>query len=370
MIPNSGADVAFFLPLLSGGGAERVILNLAIGFADRGLRTDLVLGKAEGPYLAQVPANVRVVDLDSPRVLRALRPLTAYLRREKPMAMLAALDHANLVAMAAGRLAGGKTKTVISIHLPFAKQLEEDTSLTMAALPWLLGRLHRWADGIVAVSAGVADDVTRATGIPRERVDVIYNPVIMPTLLKAAAQPPGHPWFEDGDVPVVLGVGRLTPQKNFPLLIEAFALARQTHDARLVILGEGQDRAALEALIQARGLEDCVALPGFVANPYACMSRAAVFVLSSDYEGLPTVLIESLAVGTPVVSTDCDSGPRVILRDGALGDLVPVGDVDALAGGIVRAIGGTRTPVAAAELLPFTLNTVVDQFHKALGLHA
>jgi glycosyltransferase involved in cell wall biosynthesis len=239
-------------------------------------------------------------------------------------------------------------------------------------IPWLLGRMHHWADAIIAVSEGVADDVSRIARIPRNRVSVIYNPVLTPDLVRAAAARPSHSWFEDACCPVVLGVGRLTPQKNFRLLIDAFALVKREQDARLVILGEGPERAALEAQIQSRGLEGTVSLPGFVENPYACMARAAVFALSSDFEGLPTALIESLALATPVVATDCESGPREILSTGGIGALVPVGDVEGLALAIGRALKSRapRPRPSPEALRAFTLDAAVDGFLQACGLHA
>jgi glycosyltransferase involved in cell wall biosynthesis len=360
--------VAFFLPSLAGGGAERVVLNLAEGFSQRGVSVDLVLVAAEGRFLSQVPPGIRVVDLKASRVLRSLGPLATYLRRERPVALLAALDHANLVAMAASRIAGGHTRIVISVHRTFPKN-GHTTSIRESALPWLLGRLHHWADAIVAVSDGVAVDLADTTGIPRDRIRVIYNPVIMPSLFPAAAERPSHPWFDDA-TPIVMGVGRLVPQKNFRLLIDAFAIVTRSHDARLIILGEGPERQALERHINRMNLQDRVALPGFLDNPYACMARAAVFALSSDFEGLPTALIESLAFGTPVVSTDCDSGPREILRGGALGGLVPVGDAGALADGVIRAFERPRTAPPADALQAFTLAAAVERFQDAFDLHA
>ena len=356
--------LAFFLPSLAGGGAERVMLNLACGFADRGFRVDLVLASAEGPYLPMVPPSVRVVDLKCRRVVRTLRPLGAYLRRERPASLLAALNHANVVAMAAARTPGVRTRTVISIHNNLGKEMEVPRTARERTIPWLLGRLHRWADAIVAVSEGVADDLAHRTGIPRHRIDVIYNPVLMPGLLPAASAQPPHPWFEDTSCPVVLGVGRLTHQKNFPALVDAFALVKRDRAARLVILGEGPERPAIEARIRRHGLDDSVALPGFVDNPYAYMARAGVLALSSHWEGLPTVLIESLAVGTPVVSTDCPSGPREILRDGTLGTLVPTGDVSALASAIARALANGRISPPVEALRPFTPEVVLDQYQR------
>jgi glycosyltransferase involved in cell wall biosynthesis len=358
------------MPSLGGGGAERVIVNLAAGFAVRGFRTDLVLASAEGPYLAKVPPSVRVVDLKASGVLRSVRSLAGYLRRERPVALLAALNHANLVAMAAARVPGARTRIVISIHSTIVREIQDAAGdRTWAIIYWLLKRLHPLADAIVAVSEGVAEDFARFANIARDRINVIPNAVITQALLDAASEAPSHPWFQDR-TPVVLGVGRLVPSKNFPALIEAFALVSREHDARLVILGEGPERCALEAKVRQHGLQDSVALPGFLDNPYACMSRARVFALSSDFEGLPTVLIESLAVGTPVIATDCESGPREILRGGALGGLVPVGDVGALARGIALALTAQRVPPPWDALRPFMSEVVLDQYQRILGVHA
>jgi glycosyltransferase involved in cell wall biosynthesis len=351
---------------LGGGGAERVMLNLAAGLAERGFPADLILADAEGPYLSLVPPSVRIIDLHSPGVLRSLRPLSAYLRRERPETVLSALNHANVVAMAAAQVSGARPRIVISIHNTIGKEMESRREPKERAVRWLLGRLHRWADGIVAVSQGVADDLARRTRIPRDRITVIYNPVITPALEQAASAPPPHPWFEDRTCRVVLGVGRLAAQKNFRSLVDAFAIVRTKHPARLVILGEGPDRGVIEAQIRRHGLQDNIALPGFVDNPYACMARAAVFALSSEWEGLPTALIESLALGTPVVSTDCPSGPREILRDGELGRLVPPGDVPALASAIADALSSGRPRVPAEALMPFMPEVVLDQYQDKL----
>jgi glycosyltransferase involved in cell wall biosynthesis len=342
------------------------MVNLVAGFAGRGFATDLILANAEGPYLSLVPPCVRVIDMKRRGVLQVTRPLRAYLKQERPLAMLSALNHANVVAMAAARIRGKRPRVVISIHNTLGKELEVKKEPKERILRWLLGRLHRWADGIVAVSEGVADDLARQTPIPRSRIVVIYNPVITPELKEAASAPPPHPWFEDVTHPVVLGVGRLAIQKNFPALVDAFAILRREHDARLVILGEGPERAMIEAHVRRHSLEDCVALPGFVDNPYACMAHAAVLALSSHWEGLPTVLIEGLAVGTPVVSTDCPSGPREILRNGKLGRLVVPGDIPALAGAIASALASGRPSIPSDELRPFMPDVVLDQYQQEM----
>jgi len=367
---NGHPRVSIFLPSLAGGGAERSMVNLAVGFSARGFSTDVVLADAQGPYLSLLTSAIRVIDLKTPRVLRALPALAGYLRRERPGALISALDHSNLVAMAASRLSGTGTRTVCSVQCTFEKGVGGTSAIQTAAIPWLFGRLHRWADVVAGVSHGVAEDIIRTTGMPRERVSVIHNPVITDGLYRAAADRDSHSWRGDDPRPIVLGVGRLVPQKNFPLLIEAFALVRRRHDVRLMILGEGPGRPALEDLIRREGLEGSCDLPGFVDNPYGCMAKASVFVLSSDFEGLPTVLIESLALGTPVVATDCDSGPREILRGGALGELVPMRDAHALAEAIERTLTVPRPATSAEELRPYTLEAVIDQFQEACGFNA
>jgi glycosyltransferase involved in cell wall biosynthesis len=366
MSQTNGKRLAFFLPSLGGGGAERTMLNLAEGFAQRGFQTDLVLAKADGPYLSLVPSTVRVIDLKGPGVLAALRPLRTYLTLERPTALLSALNHANLVALTAAHLCSAKPRTLISIQSNLSKEMEFRTGLKEGAIPLLLGRLHHWADGIVAVSEGVADDLARKTGIPRNRIDVIHNPVITPAVMQAALVAPLHPWFHDAGRPIILGVGRLTIQKNFPDLVDAFALVRRKQPARLVIVGEGPERSTIQEHIRRHGLEDCVALPGFVENPYSCMARAAVFALSSRWEGLPTVLIESLALGTPVVSTDCPNGPREILKDGALGRLVPTCNVPALAEALDHSLIAGRNPAPSYTLRPYMRDVVLDKYQELL----
>ncbi len=331
---KSITKIALFLPSLRGGGAERVMVNLARGFAERGLKVDLVLAKAEGPYISQVPQEVRVVDLGARRVLYSLPGLVRYLRQERPCAMLSAMSHANIVAIWARSLADVETHLVVTEHTTLGQSTENATLVRARFMPVLIKRFYPRADAVVAVSRGVADDLAIRSGLPAEKIKVIYNPVVTPELFAKAEEPLDHPWFQPGEPPVILGAGRLTPAKDFSTLIRAFALVRKKRPARLMILGEGKDRPKLEALVHELGLEGEAALPGFVDNPYNYMKRAAVFVLSSRWEGLPTVLIEALALGTLVVSTNCPSGPAEILQ-GHKEFLVPVGDANALARAIL-----------------------------------
>jgi len=365
-VTDSQKRLAIFLPALYGGGAERTMLNLAEGIAAYGYATDLVLARAEGPYLAQVPGSVRLVDLKASRALFSVPALIRYLRSARPEAMLSALNYANIIALWARRLAGVPRRVVINEQNTFSRWKQQLPSLYSQLMPRLLKGFYPWADEIVAVSEGVADDLAQATGIPRERIQVIHNPVVTPELQAKAEAPLEHPWFAAGEPAVLLAVGRLTVQKDFATLVQAFARVRRAHPAQLLILGEGEERPVLEALVRQLGLEHDVSLPGFVANPYAYMARASLFVLSSRWEGLPTVLIEALYCGTPVVATDCPSGPREILRDGQYGQLVPVGDVAALAQAIETTLAGQTPHPPRESWRPFELGAVVDQYMNVL----
>jgi glycosyltransferase involved in cell wall biosynthesis len=354
--------IAFFLPSLQGGGAERVIVNLAQGITERGLPVDLVVAAAEGAFLEQVSPAVRLVDLRRRRVLQSLGPLTRYLRREQPRVLISSMSHANVVALWAARLARRATPVIVTVHNTMSRSTPEQGRLGRTLWPHLLRAFYPWASHIVAVSRGAADDLARMSGLPRDRVSVVYNPVITPALLELARQAPNHPWFGPDAPPVIVGVGRLTGQKDFPTLIRAFAEVRRCRSARLMIMGEGEDRPTLQALVSELDLVNDVALPGFRDNAISYVAASALFVLSSAWEGLPTVLVEGLAVGTRVVSTDCPSGPREILQDGLLGALVPVGNPSAMAAAMLAALEQPPGAVPLDVLAPFTLDAAVDHY--------
>jgi len=357
---NGTGPIAFFLPTVRGGGAQRVIVNLVQGMTERGIAIDVVLASATGVFLDQLPSQVRVVDLGADRLLKSLAPLARYLRKERPRVLVSSMSHANLIALWAGRLSGGGTPVVVTVH----NTMSESTRgrIGGALEPRLLRLFYPWAASVVAVSRGAADDLARTTGLPRNRVQVVYNPVITPAVMATARCEPHHPWFAAGEPPVVLGVGRLTQQKDFRTLIRAFAGVRRRRPARLIILGEGNERPGLEALAEELGVRADVSLPGFRDDAMAYMARSDLFVLSSVFEGLPTVLIEALAAGTRVVSTDCPSGPREILQDGVLGALVPVGDARAMAEAMAEALARPAAPVASDALAPFTREAAVDNY--------
>ncbi|MEE8450607.1 MAG: glycosyltransferase [Thermoguttaceae bacterium] len=353
---------------MNGGGAERITLTLAEETARRGYAVDLVLAKAAGPYLAQASAAVRIVDLGATRVMGALPALVRYLRQARPEVMLSMMGHTNIMALWARRLARVDTRAVISERVVLSRPGISPwrQPLRNRLLPLLKRRFYPWADGIIAVSGGVADELAAATRIPREQIQVIYNPVMRPQLRERMREPVNHPWFPPDGTPVLLGAGRLRPQKDFPTLIRAFAQVRRTHPARLVILGEGTQRRMLETLVRQLGVEAHVSMPGFVDNPYAYMARASLFILSSNFEGLPGALIEAMCCGAPVIATDCPGGPREILCDGQYGQLIPTGDVDAMAGAIRKALDEKLPGPPAESWQPFEIDTVVDQYLDTL----
>jgi glycosyltransferase involved in cell wall biosynthesis len=343
--------LALFASFSGAGGVERMLINLIRGLVELGQPLELVLVRAESPHLARVPAEVRQVRLGVRHTLLAAPALARYLRARRPAVLLAAKDRAGRAAVIARAIAGTGT--------PIALRLGTNLSTAMAHR----GPLQRWLryapirllyphiDRIIAVSAGVAEDTTRISRVPPERIAVVRNPVITPELATEAALPCDHPWLGEGQPPVILGAGRLQRQKAFPDLIRAFAKLRRRSQGhahcRLMILGDGSARPALASLIGELGLEGSVTLPGFQANPYPFLARAALFVLSSAWEGSPNVLTEAMALGTPVVSTDCPSGPSEILDGGRYGPLVPVGDTDALAAAMAATLDD---PLPAATL--------------------
>ena len=372
--------IAIFRRDLMGGGAERVLVNLASCFIDYGLEVDIVLSRAEGPLLKSVPSQARIIDLKASEYdkgkglklptsfssLSSLPKLVSYLKKERPKAMLAASHYSNEIAVLAKLLARVSTKVVVSEHIALSIQAKQAEQLSSRFASTTAKFLYRFADGIVAVSEGVAEDLAQVAKLPLKRIKVIYNPVITPELLEKAKEPTEHPWFAPGEPPVILGVGRLVKQKDFSTLIKAFAQVQAIKPSRLVILGTGREEKSLQSLITELNLTDKVALLGFVDNPSAYMAQAAVFVFSSLWEGFGNVLVEAMATGTSVISTDCESGPAEILDNGKYGHLVPVGDTNAIADAIIEVFSGNTKSLNSDWLEQFKLETVTKKYMDIL----
>ena len=346
-----------------------MVSNLASGLAARGLEVDMVLARAEGGHRAAVTEGVRVVRLGARHTHSALPALVGYLRRERPQAMLAAKDRAIRVGVVARQLSRVPLRLVGRLGTTVSAALEGRSALTRRM--WYLGMrgFYRHVDALVAVSEGVAADLRAITGLPADRVCVIRNPVVTPDLERLAAGPVDHPWMRDLEVPVVVGMGRLTRQKDFPTLVRALARVRAERPCRLMILGEGRDRQDLLTLAQSLGVSEDLALPGFVPNPYPYLASASVFVLSSIWEGSPNALTEAMALGRPVVSTDCPSGPRELLHGGCVAPLVPMRDAAAMAAAILSQLAAPPPKDSLRDAVrDYHLEVSARSYAEVLGL--
>lgn len=363
-----GTQLAVFLPGLYGGGAERTMLNLAEGFAQRGVAVDLVVGVTKGSLLDHVPDSVRYLPLNATRSRYVVPSLASYLKSERPQTLLTALNRANLAAIWARSLARVPCRLVISERNQVFNG-QQSKSIPERLYPRLGQLFYPWADEIVAVSQSVADDLVKAMHLERTRITVIKNPVVTPALRTKAEATLQHPWVGANEPPLIVSVGRLSEQKDLATLIRAFARLRKKRSARLLILGEGPRRTYLETLISQLEISDDVLLPGWVPNPVVYVREATLFVLSSRWEGLPGALIEALYCGTPIVATDAPGGTGEVLAHGRYGLLVPVGDVDKLAGAICRVLAGEVQRPPAASWEPYELNRVLDQYAQTLEIN-
>lgn len=361
--------LAVFLSFSGAGGVERMVTNLLPGFLAAGHAVDLIPAKAQNLPRERIPDAVRVVDLGIQSSTLAAPALARYLRRERPQAVLAAKDRAIRSAVIARALSKTSTRLVGRLGTNLSAALDGAGPIRRWSRYLPMRVLYRHVDAIVAVSEGVALDTLRITGIPANRVQVIRNPVVTAEIATLAEQPVTHPWLAPDQPPVILAAGRLTRQKDFPTLVRAFALLRQERSARLIILGDGALRDPLLALAAELGVAEDIDLPGHTPNPYAWMRRASLFVLSSAWEGSPNVLTEAIALGTPVVSTDCPSGPSELLDGGRYGPLVPVGNPTTMA----AAMGQTLDSPLASDTLrsaarEYTAELSAQHYLRILGL--
>jgi glycosyltransferase involved in cell wall biosynthesis len=324
--------IGIFVSFSGEGGVERMILNLCKGLVHLGCQVDLLPIKSHSEHLSnQLPTGIKVYKIGTNHTLSSLPALIRYLKTECPDALLAAKDRANQIAILAKAISGVSTRIVVRMGTTVSAALAGKSRIRKLAWYLPMRLLYRRADDIIAVSHGVAIDLARISGVKHSAMKVVQNPVISNQIFNWAREPVFHPWLNEPGEPVILGIGRLTRQKDFPTLIRAFSQVRKILNCRLIILGEGKDRKIIENLAKKCAVETTVDLPGFVDNPYAYLSRASLFVLSSAWEGSPNVLTEALALGVPSVSTDCPSGPREILQNGMIGQLVPVGNPHSMA---------------------------------------
>ena len=358
--------VAIFVSDVDAGGGQRASINLANEFVRQGLTVDFVVYCADGPFRHLVAKNVRLVVLGSCRLVTRVFRFCRYLARERPSVVVASMLHAGVIALLARRLVGGQSRFFVQYQSTVS---EEYPNFSLVTRLWLhmLGALLPSADAVVVVSYDAAEALVGMFPKTSQNVTTIYNPVVDSHIGEFADEPLAHPWFNDSGVPVILSAGRLAPEKNHETLLAAFAQVVRSRPARLVIIGEGPERAPLLARAKELDVVQFVDFPGFQPNPYPFMKNADLFVLSSIYEGLPLVLIEALACGTPVVSTDCPSGPREVLEDGKWGRLVPVGDPEAMAQAILKSLD---EPVDSSALVGsvnrFSSRSIAEEYMNDL----
>jgi len=322
--------ISLLLPNLRGGGAERVAVNLANSFYLRGFEVDMVLLSSHGEFITDLNPSVPIIDLKSERIRFAAIPLVRYLREHKPDVLLAFMWPLTVTAIWSTLVSGVSTRVVICEHTTWSEDPITRSFLKKLFLKLSMRFSFRRANSVVAVSSGAADDLVSLARIKRSRISVIYNPITSGVFeIGTAALSPEGWWL--GNHRRILAVGELKPIKDFRTLIYAFDILRKSIDARLLIAGEGNCRAELEQLIKTLNLAGAVFLTGFIKSLAPYYKKSDLFVLSSKGEGFGNVIVEALEAGTPVVSTDCKSGPREILADGKYGKLVPVGNRDAMA---------------------------------------
>lgn len=362
MAERNQTKVAFFIPHLGGGGAERVTAILANEIAEQAQSVELILVQKSGTNLDLLDPKVKVIDLGLKRTLFAVLALKKHLQTTKPDALVSALNHANIAALLAVKLSRLPIRTVVVEHSNLSNQAKRSKNPINRLMPKIARKVYPQASVVAGVSQGVTDDLHQLVG--SKNIQLLVNPVVTEDLLVEHKLQPDHPWFAPGQPPVILSAGRLTPEKDFPTLIAAMKLLPPELGARLVILGEGKQRENLESLLADAAFE--WALPGFSDQVYRAMGHARLYVLSSVREGLPGSLIEALACGLPVVSTDCVSGPREILKDGKFGPLVPIEDPAALAAAIQEELKKPKVAPEKDSWLPYTVQAATEAYWKAI----
>lgn len=363
------------------------MIDLANGFAERGYAVDLIVLKPVGQYAEQVDARVRIVSLDARRIILSLPKFVSYLRREPPGVLLALDEYTHLLALFARKISRAQTKIFLRVGNMFSELFTRYQGWKNKTIPFFVRKFYKYADGIVANSLGVRDDVIKVTGIDKNKVSVIYNPKNLEFIRARSQEEVEHVWFARKTLPIVIAVGRLRVQKNFSILIRAFARVIQETPARLIIAGGGREEERLRALIRELSLDDSVSLTGYKDNPHAYMRGADIFVSASTWEGLPNAVIEALVCGLPIIASDCSSGPREILAPDTdyhfrlksgieyakYGVLFAVNDEDALVEAMTKLLGDTAlcreyASRTSERIKEFDSRKILDDYARVMGI--
>ncbi len=334
--------VAYFFPIFKKASMARWVQNVVGNYNQKEYELAFVGLKIEESFKNEISKDVCVVNLSNPYIPTALFKLILYFRKERPDIFVSAFPHINVLVMIAKIISGVKVKVILTDHNHFFGLARNARSLYriffgVFILPHLMRIFYPLSDAIICASEGVAESILEVVKIP-DKVKVIYYPVAVDRIQNLSQEPVDHPWFLNSQIPIILAAGRLVTQKDYPTLLRAFKLVIETKPAHLAILGEGKEREKLEKLIQELGISNSVAFLGFAPHPFKYMKRASVFVLSSSHEGFGSVLVEAMACGTPVIATDCKSGPGEIIEHGKNGILVPVGDYKSLSLAIIKVL--------------------------------
>lgn len=369
MINPMPKKIVILLPNLGGGGAERMMSNLALKFFEWGHHVEIVLCKKEGIYLERIPQAIKITELNSYHVLPTALKFRKYLKSNNPQYVIAALEYTNAAAVLANLINRKKVKVMASVRCNISDAIKSISFINKLYIKFLIRFFYPKANTLVAISNGVAQDLSKISGIPLKDIKVIYNPAFdWPVIDMALSNEYTHPWLEEKTHKTIIGVGRLMKQKDFITLIKAIQfLLISDKSYKLLILGEGKEENYLNTYIFQNELTDSIEIISFKKNPFVFIAKADVFVLSSIYEGFGNVVVEALACGTQVVATDCPSGPAEILENGKYGFLTPVGDEKAMAKNIEKAI---ESPIDKRVLVKraaeFDVNIIAGLYLDAL----
>lgn len=353
------------------GGIGRNLVNLSNSFLKFGCQVELLTETRSNRHEKMIRDSVHINTLKTTHAILGVPQFAKYLVTRKPAVILTPILRHTILAIKARRITGVPSKIFTNIHNTYSMAYAGLSEKKFSSRIRKFQKYYPQCDGRIAVSRGVAEDFSNLTSIPISSIITIYNPIVTEDLLQQAAKPLNHPWFRKGQPPVILSVGRLEKQKNFPLLIEAFDMLRREKgiNCRLMIVGEGSQKNILVERVWRSPFKEDICLHGYSDNPFSLMRGSSIMVLSSSWEGFGNVLVEAMAVGTPVLSTDCPHGPMEILEDGKFGTLVPPGDPAALAMAILNDLRNPRLPemlkVAAAK---FEAGTIARSYLKIFGV--
>lgn len=364
---NNRKRICLFAPNLEGGGAERVISILAAYLSESGYQVDLILVEAIGPYLNDIPDSVKIIDFQCKRVISTLPKLIKYLSNQKPDILFTSHMHASTAALWAVKLACVKTRVFIrqpTMLIPSSQKQSWNSKLRRKLFLITSKSAYR----IIVTSESMSKEFRSLSSVSSDKIIVIHNPVPIDVIQEKSLEPNGHSWFEKGQPPVILAVGRFTTVKDFKTLIKAFYIVHNQMSARLIILGEGSLRLELESLIKHLGIEEFVQMPGFVSNPYHYMKSSKVFVLSSLWEGFPNSMVESMACGTAIVATNCDGGTSEILEYGKWGELVPIKNEIRMADAIIETLNIKNPPNVTERVKGFSIQQIFKEYEELFNL--